>query len=564
MREKIPTVVLMTILFSSIVLVATGSGGVTATKVYIEPKLIDNRDMSLSTIEVDVMVANVEDLYTWGVGLRFAPLRTILAYYSTSGQADFLSGPGVKVYVPDPKENIPGGTLYIGATRWWPLGGPGVSGSGKLATVTFNVLEAGECAIEVFGTTLKNSKNELIPHNEFDGYYKGPVAQLVRKELPLGRDISLAEVKKQRFLSSVKNFAEVPLYVKTKVHMVRDDGKVIDLWSGLPVLAYVDGFAYDTVPVRSYHGGMLLTDLSVCNWDMNGTLNEIDGGMVWTQRIYPEDLPIYTIQKYVKRRDTPVVGAVAGTGDGVTTTFRPSVFSKYIYHWTWYVDGVPQVEGVDYNMTNVVTYEEDGKFEYCSTDARAEFFTPPPSDSVVTVDFIWREYNYIGVFSFEDVELPSGAEIGDVFFEIYAASDGDNNVYRCMVWDGTTWKLAPPYNAIDDVGDWGWYTSKSVKDVLDTEEKINAAKIVISFDYDDNSEVPMWIDCMRLKITFPPKVVQPDEVIEIPMTTYPAFGSLTTADIGTYTCEATCYFSYYGNKFIPSTKTSTFTWWVTE
>ena len=561
MREKIPTFVLMTILFSSIVLVATGYGGVTATKVYIEPKLIDNQDMSLSTIQVDVMIQNVEDLYTWGVCLKFAPLRTVLAYYETTGQLDFLSGPDVMVFAPTPTENIVEGTLDIGATRMMDV--PGVSGSGKLATVIFNVLEAGESPIEIVDSILYNSDNDEIPHNQFDGYYKGPVAQLVRKELPLGRVISLAEGKKQVFLSSVKNFADVPLYVRTKFHMVRDDGMVMDLWPGV-LYAYVDDFAYDTVPVRSYHGGYLPTDLSVSNWDMNGTLNEIDGGMIWTQRIYPEDIPLYTVHKYVKRRDTPVVGAVAGTGDGVKTTFQPPVPNKYTYHWTWYVDGVEQVEGVDYDMKKVYTYTEDGKIEYCSRYTKAIFKAghEPPPGKVVTVDYIWREYNYIGVFSFEDIPLPSDTEIGNVFVEFYAASDGDNNVYRCMIWDGTTWKPAPWSNGVEDVGGWTWYTSvKSVGGILDTVDKINAAKIVISFDYDHDSIVPMWIDCMRLRIELLPQVVQPDEVLEI----FPVeLKGLATADIGTYTCEATCYFSYYGNKFNPSTKTSTFSWRITE
>lgn len=538
-REKIPTFVLLTVLLSSIVLVAAGFGKATATKIRIEPTLIDNQDMSMSTIQVDVTIENVEDLYGWGVCLKFAPLRTVLAYYETTGQADFLSGPGVSVFVPTPYENVAEGTLYIGATRMMDV--PGVSGSGKLATVTFNVLQAGESPIEIVDSTLVNSDNEMIPHHQFDGYYQGPVAQLVRKELPLGRDISLAEGKKQIFLSAVKNFAEVPLYVKTKIHMVRDDGKVTDMWTGI---VYLGCEALDdTTPVTidaaaSYQYSDTTQNFVVEEHERHGTSPYLDAVDYPDNYLYiPPGTDNYVTVPYTD----------SFTGDGATTVF-PLTYGRRVYNVEVYVDGVLQVSGVDYTVLD------------STTAAKIQFLiSAPGAGANIIVNYKYRQWNYIGVFTFEDTTIPF-ERIQMVEVEFYAQGDGDDDIgyggLRFYDPDTGKWIRVPD---VEPSG-WGWY-GKDVTGVLDTAEKINDARLIFGYDPDGAVNAEQYIDAVRLKLTIAPSLVQPGEVLEMDPIIWTG---LTMADIGTYTCEAFCYFSYDGIKFNPATRTSTFRWWVTE
>jgi len=521
--------------------VTPGSGKVTNTKVYIEPKLIDNRDMSLSTIEVDVMVANVEDLYGWGVWLRFAPLRTILAYYSTSGQDEFLSASGVMVYVPPPKENVAAGTLYIGATRMMAVSG--VSGSGKLATLTFNVLEAGECAIEVFGSKLINSNNELIPRNEFSGYYKGPVAELVRKELPQGRDISLAEYNKQVFLSSVKNRGEVPLYTMVKFHMIRDDGKVIDKWTGENFL-YVDGFI-DDYPKA---------------WKRVGEspyLDAIDDNYIIGQRKFVMQSKFKTYE-----------------GDGTNTTFPTYITmdTSKIIDWrivhnslTVYVDDVEQDVGVDYT----VEVESDGLWSVEAPHSSVTFwyqpyivFTNPPADGAeikctYTYPSEWSSRNHIKYFSFEDYTVPAGRTIEKVEIQTYVdEGNGIDNLWLYLYVPEPYVYETLPYKEPTK----GWYTW-DVTGILDTIDKINAVKLRMR-TYSEYKPVydEIIVNAARLRIVLDPPVVEPGKVLEMD----PVEWAISEADIGDYTCEAIVYYSYHGTKYNPSTETSTFTWWITE
>ena len=132
------------------------------TALYVDPETIGG------TIGQDVIIniniSNVIDLYGWGFKLRWdASILDVVAV--TEGP--FLKQGGGTFFWP--KINNTEGYITVDCTLLGNI--PGVNGSGAVATIQFHVKESGHCDLDLYGTMLINSSEQLIAHTVSDGHF---------------------------------------------------------------------------------------------------------------------------------------------------------------------------------------------------------------------------------------------------------------------------------------------------------------------------------------------------------------------------------------------------------
>ena len=134
------------------------------TTVYVDPSnIIDPSLTPGSTFTIDINIADVEDLYSWGIKVQWDPnLLEVI---------DVTEGPFLKgqpdgtafVYVIE-DDYVDVGCSTLG--DWF-----GVWGNGTLMTVTFNVTDTGETDLGIYYAVLLNYDMAQIPHTTVDGYF---------------------------------------------------------------------------------------------------------------------------------------------------------------------------------------------------------------------------------------------------------------------------------------------------------------------------------------------------------------------------------------------------------
>lgn len=151
------------------------------TTVYVDPPSIvaDPGD----TFNVDVNIADVLDLYAWGIKIRW---NRDLLQVTNVVEGPFLQGQPEGTYF---AKAIFASYIDCSCTTvgLWP----GVPGSGTLMTVTFLVKETGETALEIYDSKLRDSTVAEIAHVVEDGYFytTWPVADFEYTPASYGRPI---------------------------------------------------------------------------------------------------------------------------------------------------------------------------------------------------------------------------------------------------------------------------------------------------------------------------------------------------------------------------------------
>lgn len=95
-----------------------------------------------STVVVDVVVSGAVDLYTYQFSLLFNPA---VLQATTSTEGNFLPAGGTTFFVPGTVDNTLGAVNFTAGTLLGLL--PGVSGSGTLATLSFNAAALGSATL---------------------------------------------------------------------------------------------------------------------------------------------------------------------------------------------------------------------------------------------------------------------------------------------------------------------------------------------------------------------------------------------------------------------------------
>jgi hypothetical protein len=221
-------------------------------KIFVDPDMISGLSVGDEFI-VDIKISGAVNVYAWGLTLTFAPYLVTIGPISVDEGLFLHGGPypyPYETYFSKSVDNF-GGKVKIGCTRQGDV--TGQSGDGTLVSVTFKVLGPGECDLGLIGTELWVRDPyglSSVNHNTYDGYYSGPTCNLVQKRVE-ARDMMTGQT--QNFYSKVKNEADVPMYVKVKFSMVRDDKKIIDLWAGQRYLGgYLGEPRYKNLWVNGY------------------------------------------------------------------------------------------------------------------------------------------------------------------------------------------------------------------------------------------------------------------------------------------------------------------------
>jgi hypothetical protein len=145
MHKKTYSVMMLTLLLGSMLTVTSILRNAEAspeTSIYIDPSnVVDPTLAPGSSFTVGVMVADVEYLFAWQVNLTFNP--NVLEFVNVT-EGEFLASQPEGTY---PAIHIEESWVLFG----WSTQGPyiGVSGSGTLATVAFEVLEEGESVLDI-------------------------------------------------------------------------------------------------------------------------------------------------------------------------------------------------------------------------------------------------------------------------------------------------------------------------------------------------------------------------------------------------------------------------------
>jgi hypothetical protein len=141
---------------------------------YIDPPLVAPPDFSYlpgDQFAVSIMVTDVSDLKSWGLELHFRGLTSEILKVNQTIEGDFLQIGGDPTYLATNVDNSLGivyiGCIIIGA------GVSGVSGSGWLVTIIFDVVGGGESPLDLQNTDLIDSNSVNIAHDTADSYFVG-------------------------------------------------------------------------------------------------------------------------------------------------------------------------------------------------------------------------------------------------------------------------------------------------------------------------------------------------------------------------------------------------------
>lgn len=139
-------------------------------KVYLTPPVARANVGAL--VAVNVSIADATDVYAWEVALKWDPYGVF--NYTTTGfkinitEGGFLKAGGTTTLA-KAIEGPPIGQLQVGCTL--SLTETGVSGSGTLATISFQVREENSTILDLFDTKLYDSDLFEIPHTVEDGLF---------------------------------------------------------------------------------------------------------------------------------------------------------------------------------------------------------------------------------------------------------------------------------------------------------------------------------------------------------------------------------------------------------
>lgn len=105
-----------------------------------------------SVLDLSVLISDISDLYGYQFTLNF---NAAVLQAATVAEGSFLAAGGTTFATPGTIDNSLGTISFISNTLLGPL--PGVSGSGTLAKISFNVLNAGSSVVSFSDALLLDS-----------------------------------------------------------------------------------------------------------------------------------------------------------------------------------------------------------------------------------------------------------------------------------------------------------------------------------------------------------------------------------------------------------------------
>jgi len=200
---------------------------------YLNPAINSHNPGESFTVDINIQDAN--DLYSYEVKLGYNP--DILEV------ASILEGPFIK-----DQTTAPLGTLwstiygadYVYAVCVTMMKYPGVSGSGTLFNVTFNVIDPGACDLDLYDSIMLDSNGALLSHDVADGDFSTPVrANLLRRSAwPERRHFVVSKDEdfngthaNQTLNAKAKNLGSIDILIKVTFDIMRDDSFLVSVSS---------------------------------------------------------------------------------------------------------------------------------------------------------------------------------------------------------------------------------------------------------------------------------------------------------------------------------------------
>ena len=150
---------------------STTNSSAPAALLFVEPETLQGttgQDLTLN-----VSVSNVTDLYGWEFYLGWN--SSLLSLVSVN-EGPFLMSGGNTYFTYYLNTTSTDEHVVVDCTLEGQI--PGVNGIGTLATVTFNVTNAGQCPLNLYNVDLRDSSDTEIPSQAVGGQFSTPVVEI--------------------------------------------------------------------------------------------------------------------------------------------------------------------------------------------------------------------------------------------------------------------------------------------------------------------------------------------------------------------------------------------------
>jgi len=176
-------------------------------KLYVNPPSIYDASLEpCKNFTVNIKVMNVTNLYNFSFKLGFN--KTILEA-TQAKEGPFLKSFGTTT-VNKLEINNTGGYVWVSISL--VTGGP-AAGSGILANVTFHVIGAGECALDLYDTSLTDNLSREVPHDVSDGFFNNVLMPRIFVDPPSIVDPTLLPPSRFAINISIGNITNMYDYV---------------------------------------------------------------------------------------------------------------------------------------------------------------------------------------------------------------------------------------------------------------------------------------------------------------------------------------------------------------
>lgn len=206
------------------------------TTLRVEPTMVSGFEGV--RFNLDIMVDDVNDLYTYGFKLKFPPFNYLLAF-SGIEEGDFLKDWGPTAF--NYKVNNIEGYVYVACTLY--LAPMGRSGSGLLCSIEFTGVEVGESPLELDDVTLRNSMQQLIPCALVHSYVEVLAidfwGNLISARVKPSRAIRLSTTDTATFVGLCKNddHSARDVHMKVMFEIVPAEGDLIRIYTDSALVA---------------------------------------------------------------------------------------------------------------------------------------------------------------------------------------------------------------------------------------------------------------------------------------------------------------------------------------
>jgi hypothetical protein len=485
---------------------------------------------------IEIQIANVTGLYAYGFTLKIAPLEKVIQPLLSSEQPYWEEGSFLKTagdtYFAMRYDKVLG-TIQFGCTLTSGEGAPGASGTGTLVRIHFKVLEAGESPLTLEDSKLYDSYGVEIVHSATSGYYYGPIADLVAKKLTKN---TMRVGETQILNAKVKNFADIPLYVKANFQMMAEDGRTWNLWTGLNELG-----------AASYDGWMQW-QFPAADGDFTGDGDPVGAiaateGMVGGGNLKPvygyyvEDYDPYLVTWSSSRKRYGWYN-LADLGywefGDITIPEGRTIVSVTMDVYAWSDRDLPS------DMTDMYLYNGEVEYLYWSMGYGSHLYNAYPA---------WFHQDITSMFDTQD--KINAAAWWTEFFP-YVSADVEGTTGYVVSADGNWMSVGyltygPPHPS--------WSPGQPLPPV-------DAWTPAVHQWHKDNVWEAIYVDCVHLTVETLP-LVQPNDVVSLDPI---YFGPLTAQDVGMFYCSVVVWFSYRlplpaaAPPWNPAYKVQTFTW----